>query len=261
MTKPGMLDDRAGAPQQADRRQRRAAGGDQIVDQQHLVAVAQHVGMDLDRVDAIFERVVLPDRRARQLAASCGSARSPTPSAMATPAPKMKPRASMPATWVMPSPRCAAAIRSTLSLKPCGMLDQRGDVAKQDALLGIVRDRADSDLRSSVMASASASWRGTEVAGAKRGRSSVAAPHDPARHRTAAERASTLIAVSRASALRRDQQRRCTHAARTTGCRLTVDGNADDGRRQCGSADMAAPSTRCTCAGRILRSAPEWQEA
>ena len=71
----GQIDDESGAhhvglelAQQLDRGFRRAAGGDQIVDQQHRLARADGILMDLDDVDAVFELVFLADGLGRQLA-------------------------------------------------------------------------------------------------------------------------------------------------------------------------------------------------
>ncbi len=71
----GQVDDEGGAhhvgielAQELDRGFRRAARGDQIVDQQHGLSGTDGVLMDLDDVDAVFELVVLADRLPRQLA-------------------------------------------------------------------------------------------------------------------------------------------------------------------------------------------------
>ena len=47
----------AGAAQQLDCALRRAAGGDEIVDQQHALALDQRVGVHLHLVDAVFQAV------------------------------------------------------------------------------------------------------------------------------------------------------------------------------------------------------------
>ena len=93
------LDDLAPTPvlEQRDRRSRRAAGRDQIVDQEHPLARRDRVDVDLDPVGAVLELVVVTDQ-------VCGSlpglriGTKPTPSSCASAAPKMKPRASMPTT-------------------------------------------------------------------------------------------------------------------------------------------------------------------
>ena len=73
----GRADDLGTQPaQQLDRGLRRAAGGDQIVDQQHGLAGLQRILVDLDDVDAVFELVVLADGLAPAACPSCGSARS-----------------------------------------------------------------------------------------------------------------------------------------------------------------------------------------
>ena len=71
----GQVDDRrrfddggVEALEQAGRRQHRAAGGDQVVDQQHALARGGGVGMDFDRGIAVFELVFLGDGGKGQLA-------------------------------------------------------------------------------------------------------------------------------------------------------------------------------------------------
>jgi MFS family permease len=122
--------------------QRRAAGRDQIVDQQHLVRIGQHIGMDLDRVDAIFERVVLPDRRAGQLAALAdrheADAHLDGDAGAEDEAPRLDAGHMRDAEAAMRLGQPPDAL-----LEPLRMLDQRRDVAKQDPRLGIVRDRTD----------------------------------------------------------------------------------------------------------------------
>ena len=49
-------------------RDRRAAGGDEVVDQDHPLALADGVGVDLHLVDAVFERIGDAHRLVRQLA-------------------------------------------------------------------------------------------------------------------------------------------------------------------------------------------------
>src|SRR5437764_961090 len=51
-----------------DRRIGGAAGGNQIVDEKHAVALADRIGVNLDRVDAVFERIFLPDDARGELA-------------------------------------------------------------------------------------------------------------------------------------------------------------------------------------------------
>ena len=67
----GEVDDEGGAhhiglelAQELDRGLGRAAGRDQIVDQEHGIAGADRVLVDLDDVDAVFELVILADRLA-----------------------------------------------------------------------------------------------------------------------------------------------------------------------------------------------------
>src|SRR5690606_9064888 len=67
--KSGVVTDSAGAAHQVHGGDSGTAGGDEIVDEENLVDVAEHIGMDLDGIDAIFEHVVLPDGLARQLTA------------------------------------------------------------------------------------------------------------------------------------------------------------------------------------------------
>src|SRR6185312_5242457 len=58
----------AGALEQLDRREAGAAGRDQIVDDDDMIAGLDRVGMDLDAVLAVFQIVVLAQHGVRQLA-------------------------------------------------------------------------------------------------------------------------------------------------------------------------------------------------
>ena len=100
----GEIDDEGGADhlglelaQQLDRSLGRAAGGDQIVDQQHRLAGRDGILVHLDHVDAVFELVVLADCLAGSLPfLRIGT--KPQRKRSATAPPRMKPRASMPTT-------------------------------------------------------------------------------------------------------------------------------------------------------------------
>ena len=70
----------------------------------------------------------------------------PRPSSCATAPPRMKPRASMPTTLSMPASRKGSTSPSMAARRPSRIGDQRGDVAEQDARLGIVGNRADQRL-------------------------------------------------------------------------------------------------------------------
>lgn len=64
----GAEDDvRPGALKEADRRPRRAARRNQIIDEKHAVALAHGVDMDLDLVDPVFEFIALADRLVGEL--------------------------------------------------------------------------------------------------------------------------------------------------------------------------------------------------
>ena len=70
----GELDDAGGTPhvgadpaQQLDRGLHRPAGRQQVVEHHDPLTGRDRVGLDLDRVGAVFERVFVADRRARQL--------------------------------------------------------------------------------------------------------------------------------------------------------------------------------------------------
>src|SRR6185503_598991 len=58
----------AGFAQKVDGGGGRAAGCDQIIDQENLIARPYRVGVNLDRVDAVFERIFLADDAGGQLA-------------------------------------------------------------------------------------------------------------------------------------------------------------------------------------------------
>src|ERR1700676_2779979 len=58
----------AGATHELDRRFRRAAGRDQIVDQKYALTRRDRIGVNFDGIDAVFELVFLPDGLVRQLA-------------------------------------------------------------------------------------------------------------------------------------------------------------------------------------------------
>ena len=63
-----VLDFTMDTAQQLDRRLGRAAGGDQVVDEQDATALGDGVGMDFDTIGAILELVVFADGGGRQLA-------------------------------------------------------------------------------------------------------------------------------------------------------------------------------------------------
>src|SRR5579883_810215 len=64
----GPDDPAAGLADELDRRRRGAAGGDEVVDEQDMLVLEDAVGVDLDAVGAVFERVILADRLPGQLA-------------------------------------------------------------------------------------------------------------------------------------------------------------------------------------------------
>ena len=107
---------------------------------------ADRVGVDLDAVGAVLELVVVADRGVRAACPSCAPATKPARARYATAPPRMKPRASMPATLSMP----LALERARRALRPRRearrVLEQRRDVAEQDPGLRVVGDGADARL-------------------------------------------------------------------------------------------------------------------
>ena len=148
----GQIDDEArmghlgtGAPEELHSRDGRAAGGNQIVDQQHPVAFIDGIGMHLDGIHAIFKRVVLTDGLAGQLAALAdrheadaerNGHRRPEDEAARLDAGHM---GDAQAAMMRGGPLDRLA-------ETHGILDQRGDVAEHDPRLGIVGDGADQAL-------------------------------------------------------------------------------------------------------------------
>ncbi len=65
----------------------------------------------------------------------------PAPSAVATAPPRMKPRASMPTTWVTPAARERLGERLDDGAQERPVAEHRRDVLEDDAGLGVVRDR------------------------------------------------------------------------------------------------------------------------
>ena len=110
---------RAEAFHQIERRLRRAASRQQIVDDDDLLTFRDGIFVDLERVAAVLERV----RGARVFDGSLPGLRTgtnPQPSRSATAAPKMKPRLSMPTTRSTPLPTYGAVNASIDALKPAG---------------------------------------------------------------------------------------------------------------------------------------------
>jgi hypothetical protein len=83
--------------QEVDRGSCGASGRHKVVDQKQPVARLDGIGVNFDRIDPVFEGVFLADDAGRQLAfLRIGT--KPRPRTCATAPPRMKPRASTPAT-------------------------------------------------------------------------------------------------------------------------------------------------------------------
>src|SRR5262245_40664257 len=144
----GQIDDEGSADhlglelaQELDRGLRRAARGDQIVNEQHRFARGDGVLVNLDHVDAVFELVVLTDGLARQLALLADRDEAATQ-------PVGHGAAQYEAARLDARDRLDAAIgeglRQLLDAGPeaVGVGEQRGDVAEHDPGLRIVGDGA-----------------------------------------------------------------------------------------------------------------------
>src|SRR5262245_29016104 len=127
--------------QQFDRGFGRAAGGDQVVDEEHRLARLQSILMDFDDVDAVFELVFLTDGLGRQLALLAdryeAAAQTVSDRAAEDEAARFNARHRLDSLIGKrrDQPLDAGA-------QAVGMAEQRGDVAKHDARLRIVRYRA-----------------------------------------------------------------------------------------------------------------------
>ncbi len=132
----------AGLLEKRGRRGRRAAGCDQVIEQQYFLAPANGVFVHFHLIDAVFERVRHTNRLVRQLAAladrneSCrktvshGSTQNET--------------ACLDARNLVDSaiaPRSDQAFEG--DLQGASIAQQGGDVAKLDSWLRVIRDRAD----------------------------------------------------------------------------------------------------------------------
>ena len=87
---------------QIGRGARRAAGGEQVVDDQHALPLLHGVLVDLERVGAVLELVGRADARRRQLARLAHRREAGADAGRRPRAPKMNPRLSMPTTRSMP---------------------------------------------------------------------------------------------------------------------------------------------------------------
>ncbi len=140
-----MLDGRSGTPQERHGSECGTARGDEIVDHQDPVTRLEHVGMDLDRIDAVLKGVILPDRLARKLSLLAHrdetDAEFDRDARAENEASRLDPRDMGNADVAMGrrEPRHAFA-------EPLGALDEGRDVAEQDTLLGVVGDRTNEAL-------------------------------------------------------------------------------------------------------------------
>src|SRR6476660_4238110 len=146
--------------QQFDRSSRRAAGGDEVVDEQHRLAWLQRILMDLDNVDSVLEFVLLANGLRRKLALLAdrheAAAQAIGDSAAEDEAARLDAgnRLDPPVGKWRDQPLDAGA-------QSVGMTEQRGDVAEHDAGLRIVRYRTHEVLEIDVFGQAHArtsSW-------------------------------------------------------------------------------------------------------
>ena len=121
----------------------RAAGGQDIVDQEDALPGPEGVGVDFELV-ACRTPVDIPARSWRKGACpACGSARSRASISRASGAPKMKPRASAAAITLIPLPGEMVVKLGDRLAERRGMAQERRDVLEHDARLGEIGDVAD----------------------------------------------------------------------------------------------------------------------
>ena len=120
-----------------------AAGGEQIVDDQHPLPWLDRIAVHLQAVAAVLEVVAWRGWSPTAASRPCGPARSRRQCRSATAAPRMKPRLSMPTTSAMPAFVIGARQRVDRQLEAFGVAQQRRDVVEQDAGLGKIRDVPD----------------------------------------------------------------------------------------------------------------------
>jgi hypothetical protein len=145
----GQVDDEAGGQhfgakltQEFHRRFRRAASGDQIVDQYHALAFDQRVGMHLDLVFAILQHVRDADALVRQLALLAD--RNETGRHLMRHRAAEDEAARLDAGDLVDlhaGPRLHQFVDG--AAEGARVAEQRGDVAEHDAGLRVIRDRAD----------------------------------------------------------------------------------------------------------------------
>ena len=132
----------ADAAQQRDRRVHRPAGRQQVVEHDDALTLRNRIGLDLDRVGAVFERVFVADRGARQLVllAHHGEAEPEPVGERRGDQEAARFDADQPVRFV-----ARDRFRQRIHRRPPGarVLQQGGDVVKQDAGLREVRDLAD----------------------------------------------------------------------------------------------------------------------
>ena len=121
---------------------RGAARGEHVVDDEHPLPRLDRPLVNLERVGAVLERVVLAQRGARQLARLANRYDAGRDLAR-NGAPMRKPRDSMHATCCASNGRAALTICFTRSVERGAVAQERRDVAKQNPLLREVGDVAD----------------------------------------------------------------------------------------------------------------------
>src|SRR6266404_4943598 len=122
-----------------------AAGGDQVVQQQHAVARADRIDVDFDPIATVFELVVVPDRLGRELAFL---ADRNEPHAQREGNRRSDDEATRFDTRDLVDFLIAVAVDDLLDrqAKPDRILQQGSDVAKHDSMPRVVRDGPDARL-------------------------------------------------------------------------------------------------------------------
>ena len=123
------------------RRFRRPAGSDQVVDDQDALPRRDRVVVDLDGVDPVFERVLLPDGLPRQLAfLSDGDEPAAEPVGDGAAEDEAARLDAGHGVDLIPPIRCRQALDRRL--EALGIAHEGGYVPEQDPLLGVVRNGA-----------------------------------------------------------------------------------------------------------------------
>lgn len=119
-----------------------AAGSDEVVHQQHAIAFLYRVGVDLDAVGAVFERVVVADGFGGKLAFFADRDEALVQRVSQR---RAKDKTARFYAGDLVDLHVLVALRQLIyrGTKTGRVLEQRGDVTELDALLGIVRDGTD----------------------------------------------------------------------------------------------------------------------